>query len=605
MAADNSVLSSLALKLRQGDGKAFEEIYNLTREPAYFTALKISKNEDDAEDILQESYVHLLEKIGSLENPDVFQSWFNQIVANKAKDFLRKKHPERYTNAYFEDDDGEEKFKGDLIEEDNEEFIPESALENTELQKAVMDMIDSLSDDKRTAVILYYYDNMTTKEIAESLGVNENTVKSRIVQAKKDLAKSVTEYEKKHGKLLGVAPMPLVVWALKAAAASAASSSVASGAAAATLATVSAGTAVAGAAAGTAAGVTAGAGIATKIIAGVVAAAIVGGGAIAGTKAAIDNRKKNQPQQTTSVSASAENKSANSNDRIKKSDDDSNFIGETLTVPDGENVNVRPNIVRSRYGVRFSSMDYARNTADGADTYYGRPVADRSGFSASYSDMLPYAKENMQTYSGEISSTVSQANNIRNTAGENRLVNDGRLAEQAAVRAEEIAWSGRRNSIRPDGSSYTSVFDRNGYTSGTRLEIRAFGKSADEIAGVLAASDDLKNPDIDKIGVGVAENPETGILTFVIHLYSDKGNAGGEADLKEKLDDKKIDAIDEAQKALADYSEFGNRLTEVVEDIPILGPILTTDGPLDVLDMKFHEWFDEWWAEKMEQKELN
>ncbi|MBR3621228.1 MAG: hypothetical protein IKN56_06935, partial [Clostridia bacterium] len=128
--------------------------------------------------------------------------------------------------------------------------------------------------------------------------------------------------------------------------------------------------------------------------------------------------------------------------------------------------------------------------------------------------------------------------------------------------------------------------------------------SAGDIAGVLAASDELKNPDIQKIGAGVSENPETGVLTFVIHLYSDKGNDGGEADLKEKLNEKKVDAIDEGQKALADYNEFGNRLTERVKDIPIIGPILTTDGPLDVLDMKFQEWFDEWWAEKMEEKEV-
>ncbi|MBR6702715.1 MAG: sigma-70 family RNA polymerase sigma factor [Clostridia bacterium] len=235
MSIDKTALASLVERFKQGDGQAFEEIYNHTREPAYFTALKISKSEDDAEDILQESYVYVLEKIKDLENPESFQSWFNQIVANKAKYLLRQKHPERFTDAYFKDDDGEEVSKFDLMEDDDENIIPESALENTELQKAVINMIDSLSDDKRTAVVLYYYDNMTTKQIAESLGVNENTVKSRLVQAKKDLAKSVTEYEKKHGKLLGVAPIPLVIWALKAAGAAAASSSVASGAAATTL----------------------------------------------------------------------------------------------------------------------------------------------------------------------------------------------------------------------------------------------------------------------------------------------------------------------------------------------------------------------------------
>ena len=67
MSADKERLSALVVRLQQGDGNAFEEIYNLTRESAYFTALKISKNENDAEDILQETYIHILERINTLE----------------------------------------------------------------------------------------------------------------------------------------------------------------------------------------------------------------------------------------------------------------------------------------------------------------------------------------------------------------------------------------------------------------------------------------------------------------------------------------------------------------------------------------------------------
>ena len=581
MAADNSVLSALALKLRQGDGKAFEEIYNLTREPAYFTALKISKNEDDAEDILQESYVHLLEKIGSLENPDVFQSWFNQIVANKAKDFLRKKHPERYTNAYFEDDDGEEKFKGDLIEEDNEDFIPESALENTELQKAVMDMIDSLSDDKRTAVILYYYDNMTTKEIAESLGVNENTVKSRIVQAKKDLAKSVTEYEKKHGKLLGVAPMPLVIWALKAAAASAASSSVASGAAAATLATVTAGTAVAGAAAGTAAGVTAGAGIATKIIAGVVAAAIVGGGAIAGTKAAIDNRKKNQPHQTTSVSERAEEPTTKTHkeELLEKYED--------IEIPEDKLVDTIFEEEDLGFGVTLRRVNYIYDTPNGREVREGRPVLYSSGFSGDYSELAPVAAQNSSLYSSDISSAISSINSLRGSNGAAPLAVDPKLSEQAGVRAAEMALSGKVNPIRPDGTNYTSVFDRNGYTSGTRKELRAWRcNSPDDAIKKWQSDGALSDDSVEKIGIGVAKDPKTDDYIYVAHLYSDKGSNQNESpSLVDRIKDRQSSRL---IRMIGSVGEAEDRLSEIEEnasDIPVIGDILTYDFHNDAIMM--------------------
>ena len=179
MGIDKTALSKLIIKLQQGDGMVFEDIYNATRESAYFTALKISKSEDDAEDILQESYIYMLENIGAVENPDSFQSWFNRVVANKAKDLLRKNHPERFADAYFSNDEGEEASIMDFVENEDESFIPEASLDNAELAHEVMKMIDSLGDDKRTAVVLYYYNDMTTKEIAESLdGQSPNMRKS-------------------------------------------------------------------------------------------------------------------------------------------------------------------------------------------------------------------------------------------------------------------------------------------------------------------------------------------------------------------------------------------------------------------------------------------
>lgn len=55
-------LSDLIKKLQSGDVSVFEEIYNLTYERVYFTALKICKSEDDAEDVVQEAYIYLMNK---------------------------------------------------------------------------------------------------------------------------------------------------------------------------------------------------------------------------------------------------------------------------------------------------------------------------------------------------------------------------------------------------------------------------------------------------------------------------------------------------------------------------------------------------------------
>ncbi len=297
---DKTKLAQEVVKYQNGDGKAFETIYNMTNRAAYFTALKIVKNEDDAQDIVQDSYVKVLEKLTTLREPETFMSWFNMIVANTAKNSLAKSNPSLFA------DEETETFVLESIPEENREYVPESSIEKDDLCKEVVALVDGLSDEKRTAVMLYYYDELTTRQIAESLGINENTVKSRLFQARKDLARGVDELEKKNKKLLGVAPIPLVIWALKHTGTSASAAYVASGAAATTLTavtatagigsaagTAAAGSAVAGSvAAGTAGGIgakIAGLSLIQKIIAAAAAVAIVAGAA-EGTAIAVKNR---------------------------------------------------------------------------------------------------------------------------------------------------------------------------------------------------------------------------------------------------------------------------------------------------------------------------
>ncbi|MBQ8943497.1 MAG: sigma-70 family RNA polymerase sigma factor [Clostridia bacterium] len=616
MSIDKTALSKLIIKLQQGDGMVFEDIYNATRESAYFTALKISKSEDDAEDILQESYIYMLENIGAVENPDSFQSWFNRVVANKAKDLLRKNHPERFADAYFSNDEGEEASIMDFVENEDESFIPEASLDNAELAHEVMKMIDSLGDDKRTAVVLYYYNDMTTKEIAESLGVNENTVKSRLVQAKKDIVRAISEYEKKHGKLIGVAPISVVRWALRYSGTDSFRKEYSDFAP--LLEKVqefeSQGFSVlekfkfhiadffshfgsAGSSHDKGAGL--------KPVAAIIATAGVIGGAVAGTNAIRSrNSEKNAETTTTVVEQIDEQKLNTAETTIKRSDEDSNFLGETLEVPEGEMIEVRSNLVTGRYGVRFSSQDYARNTRNGVETYYGKPVADRSGFSATYDEMLPYAKQNMQTYSGEITSVLNKINDIRSGSGSSSLTQDEKLSEQAGVRAEEIAWSGRQNSIRPDGTSYTTVFDQNGYTSGTRLEVRAYGKTAADIFDTLSSDESIKNRDISKIGVGVSENPETGALTFVVHLYSERGSLENIIGIGDIFRDRKDDISDIGTEFAGDRIDNLNNFAEEIKDVPVIGPLFTSDTPLDVVTMKINEWIESIREQRTENKEL-
>lgn len=581
---DKNQLSELVLKLQAGDGKAFEQIYNLTNKSAYFTALKITKNEDDAQDVLQEAYIKLLEKIGELDKPESFMSWFNMMVANKAKDYMRKYNPNLFTDNVISGgkDDDEEYSVFDTIEEDNDAFIPGAGIEQAELQRDVMGLIENLSDEKRTAILLYYYNEMTTKQIAESLGVNENTVKSRLVQAKKDLAKSIKELEKKNGKLLGVAPISIVIWALKGASAVTGASFTASGAAAATLTAVTAGSAAVlstAAGAGTAAATT---GVATKIVAGIVAASIIGGGAVMGTKA-VNDKIKAKASETTSVSESqSENGSVKDDRTYVLEDDDRNYV---LVDKEDKEVDIVVGMQDMDYGLKGVVENYEINK-DGTKYYYDSvALMDRTGYSASYTDLLPAAQSNMKSYSAQINSAYADINSARSSM--KKLTLDSSLTEQANVRALEIANSGLNFSKRPDGSDYTTIFAENGKTTGTMLECRAYGLSSEEEAmnRILADySEEIKNADIDKIGIGVALEPQSRTYVYVVHLYSSKGSANNvDNSASSEFLFNLSKRLYEAEGLGVDIEQKDEKIYDVIYDIPVIGELTKIDIPIDKL----------------------
>lgn len=200
----NERIKKLITKIKKGDKKAFNELYKLTSGQTYFFILKIVQNEQDAEDILQESYIKMLEKIDEIDPDRNFTSWFYQIAINKSKDLLRRKN-----KVFFESIDNEEY---DYILEENTEFHPEEKVDKDELCTQVMTAIDELTAEKRACVIMKYYAQMNVNEIAEILNVPIGTVKHRLFSARKDIKSSFEKLGK--AALYTAAPIGIIVWAL-------------------------------------------------------------------------------------------------------------------------------------------------------------------------------------------------------------------------------------------------------------------------------------------------------------------------------------------------------------------------------------------------------
>lgn len=203
MKNDNKKIARLIKQIQRGNQSAFEEFYKQTSPGAYFVALKITQNEHDAEDILQESYIKVLEKINEIDVSQNINSWFLKIVANKSKDLLKSKN-----RFVFEDEEN-----GEILDipEENTEFCPEESLNQEELRLEVMAAIDELTAEKRACIMMMYFGDMSVKEIAESIEVTESTVKNRLYYARKELR---TKFEKNGNILYSAALGGVLAWAL-------------------------------------------------------------------------------------------------------------------------------------------------------------------------------------------------------------------------------------------------------------------------------------------------------------------------------------------------------------------------------------------------------
>ena len=293
----------LVRKAQDGNMEAFGEIYIMFSPQIKAIIDSIIHNTEESKDLMQTCFVSALENIGSLKEPEKIKKWLIRIAANKAKDFLKKKKPDLLTK--------DQEYVIDDIEEFNPETIPEQCVEAEERRQEVNEMLDTLSEDKKLCLLLFYKHNMSISEISEELGVSESAIKSRLSRARHDIAEEAEKRKKKGMPLFTVAPFTLVIFALKKAAdasaasfaGSAAQSAVfagvvsASGAGAAAAATGTAATAAATAttttstATGVAAKIAAFS-IAQKVIIGVTATTLVTGSAVGAAVIAENNRKE-------------------------------------------------------------------------------------------------------------------------------------------------------------------------------------------------------------------------------------------------------------------------------------------------------------------------
>ena len=201
-------LKRLVELAKTGDQQAIAQLYEQTSRRAYYLAKQLVKDEDQAQDIVQDAYVKVFTNLPLLEQVENFQGWLNTIVVNKSKDYLKKKKPMLFSQMVSEEDEGSELD----FEDEGGYFSPDQKVDYAETKRLIQGMIDRLPQEQRMAIVLFYLEEMPVKQIARVMECSEGTVKSRLNYGRKAIKAQVLELEKKGTKLYCVPFIPFLYW---------------------------------------------------------------------------------------------------------------------------------------------------------------------------------------------------------------------------------------------------------------------------------------------------------------------------------------------------------------------------------------------------------
>lgn len=179
----------LVQRIVDGETNAFEEIVKAYEKKVYSSALRMCKNVEDAEDIAQEAFLRLYKALPNFKGDSSLSTYLYRITANLCVDALRKNSGASVVSIYTADEDGEEY----TIELPDGAPSPLEQLERKELAAAIREAIDELPDISREIIVLREIDGLSYKEIEETTGLEEGTVKSRLLRARRHLCNLILQ----------------------------------------------------------------------------------------------------------------------------------------------------------------------------------------------------------------------------------------------------------------------------------------------------------------------------------------------------------------------------------------------------------------------------
>ena len=186
----------LVERARSGDDGAFTDLVTRYERKIFRLAKHITQNEEDAEDVLQETFLKAYSHLGEFQGNSKFYTWIVRIAVNESLMKLRKRKTDRTVSLDESIDTGEETVVREIaVWEDS----PEERYSQEELRGILEKAIDSLRPAFRTVFVLRDVEELSTEETAVALDLSVPAVKSRLLRARLQLREKLTRFFRRKG----------------------------------------------------------------------------------------------------------------------------------------------------------------------------------------------------------------------------------------------------------------------------------------------------------------------------------------------------------------------------------------------------------------------
>jgi RNA polymerase sigma-70 factor (ECF subfamily) len=188
--------STLVAQSREGDTVAFGELVRRYEGKIFRLAQHVTQNREDAEDVLQETFMKAYEHLDQFKGDSKFYTWIVRIAVNQALMKLRRRKTDKSVSLDETIDTGEDTITREIAAWDED---PEQRFSRDELGGILDTAIQSLEPPYRSVFVLRDIDELSTEETAEALGLSVPAVKSRLLRARLQLREKLTRFFKRKG----------------------------------------------------------------------------------------------------------------------------------------------------------------------------------------------------------------------------------------------------------------------------------------------------------------------------------------------------------------------------------------------------------------------